>query len=297
MPSLSKRCDQPSKTSWAEAQHRWAIGIYTGSSPLCLSSPRDIQNPVLTYKDVTDARAAFLADPFIAFNAGLWHMFFEVANAESDKGEIGLATSPDGLRWNYRQIVLTEPYHLSYPYIFHWEGDHYMIPETLTANAIRLYKADSFPTRWSCVGTLLSVRGADPSLLRFNDLWWLFVCAPAARSDTLRLYYSQDLMGAWQEHPCSPIIEGDARIARPAGRVTLWDDRLIRFTQDCQTHYGAQVRAFEITLLTPKSYSEKEAEVSPVLSAATDGWNSLGMHHVDPYLTKDGVWTACVDGR
>jgi hypothetical protein len=287
----------PSTTSPVEVQKGWAIGIYTGDSPLRLSSPSGIQNPVLSYKDVSDARAVFLADPFIVIEEGVWHMFFEVMNGESDKGEIALATSPDGLHWEYRQIVLKEPFHLSYPHVFRWEGDYYMTPETLSANSVCLYKADLFPARWSRIRTIVSLRGADPSVFRFNGMWWMFVCAPVTKSDTLRLYYSPDLMGAWQEHPCSPIIEGDACIARPAGRVTFWDGRLIRFTQDCQTHYGAQVRAFEITRLTPTSYSEKETEVSPVLCAATDGWNSFGMHHVDPHLTNDGIWIACVDGR
>jgi hypothetical protein len=280
-----------------EVRQSWAIGIYTGDSPLRLSSPGDIRNPVLSYKDVSDARANFVADPFIVIEKGVWYMFFEVMNEESDKGEIGFAVSRDGLRWEYRQIALKEPFHLSYPYVFKWEDEYYMIPETLAAKSVRLYKADSFPTHWSCIGTLISVRCADPSIVRFNGMWWMFACTPVAKSDTLCLYYSNHLMGLWQEHPCSPIVEGDARIARPAGRVTLWDGKLIRFAQDCHTRYGAQVRAFEVTRLTLTSYSEKEAEVSPVLVAATEGWNSQGMHHVDPHLTTEGRWIACVDGR
>jgi hypothetical protein len=286
-----------STTSPKEMRKSWAIGIYTGDSPLHLTSPAAIRNPVLSYEDVSDARANFLADPFIVVEKGVWYMFFEVMNEESDKGEIGLAVSRDGLHWEYRQIVLKESFHLSYPYVIKWEDDYYMIPETLAANSICLYKADSFPTRWSCIRTLVSVRCADPSIFRFNEMWWMFACAPVQKSDTLRLYYSHDLMGLWQEHPCSPIVEGDARIARPAGRVTLWDGRLIRFAQDCHMHYGSQVRAFEITRLTPTSYSEKEADGNPVLFAGADGWNSMGMHHVDPHLTTEGVWIACVDGR
>jgi hypothetical protein len=275
----------------------WAIGIYTGDSPLRLSPPAGIINPVLTHKDVSDARANFVADPFIVVENGTWYMFFEVMNEQSDRGEIGLSVSDDGLRWEYRQIVLKEAFHLSYPYAFKWEGDYYMVPETLAANAVRLYKAEAFPTRWSHIRNLVPVKCADPSVFRFNGVWWMFVCAPVRKSDTLRLYYSYDLMGLWQEHPESPIVEGDARIARPAGRVILWGGRLIRFTQDCHTRYGAQVRSFEITDLTTTSYSEKETEASPVLAAATDGWNSQGMHHVDPHLTAEGVWVACVDGR
>ena len=36
-------------------------------------------------------------------------MFFEVLNDDTNNGEIGLATSLDGLHWNYEQIVLMKP--------------------------------------------------------------------------------------------------------------------------------------------------------------------------------------------
>lgn len=279
-----------------KARTAWAIGIYTGNSPLQLASPNGVENPVISYKDISDARAMFVADPFMVCEKGVWHMFFEIMNEESDKGEIGLAVSDDCLRWEYRRIVLRESFHLSYPYVFKWEDSYYMIPETLAASSVCLYKADPFPTAWSCIGTLVPERCADSSIFRFNEMWWMFVCAPVKKSDTLRLYSSAHLTGPWQEHPKSPIIEGDARIARPAGRVTLWDGKLIRFTQDCHARYGAQVRAFEITELTPTTYSEKEACSTPILFAANEGWNSHAMHHLDPHLTAAGDWIACVDG-
>lgn len=49
---------------------------------------------------------------------GRWYMFFEVMNQDSDRGEIGLALSDDGIHWEYSQIVLVEPFHLSYPHVF-----------------------------------------------------------------------------------------------------------------------------------------------------------------------------------
>ncbi len=274
----------------------WSIGIYTGDSPLRLRSPAEIRNPVLTSRDVSDVPASFVADPFMVIEDGIWYMFFEVMDEETDRGEIALAVSRDGWQWHYRQVVLREPFHLSYPYVFRWEDDYYMIPETLATNSICLYRATHFPTRWSCIGTLVSVRCADPSIFRFDSRWWMFACAPVQRSDTLRLYYSDQLTGFWQEHPSSPVVEGNARIARPAGRVIRHDGRLIRFTQDCYDRYGSQVRAFEITDLTRTTYVEREDEASPVLCATGDGWNSEGMHHLDPIPTPEGRWVACVDG-
>jgi len=292
-PSKSKRSKQAAASRHPDV---WSIGIYTGASPFTLSPALEIINPVLSRDDVSDMPAAFVADPFMLRVKRLWYMFFEVMNSRNDKGAIGLAVSTNGLRWEYRQIVLEEPFHLSYPYVFGWQGEYYMIPETLAPGAVYLYKASSFPTKWSVVRKLIDGECADPSIFYYQKRWWLFVCTTPNRHDTLRLYFASDLLGPWVEHPCSPIIEGDQRLARPGGRVLVFDGRVVRFTQDCYPIYGSQVRAFEISPLTPTEYGEQEAVESPILKGSGSGWNRLGMHTVDPHLLRKHRWLACVDG-
>ena len=147
----------------------WSIGIYRGSSPFCFAPADSIHDPVLTRNDVCDVSAGYVADPFMINVEGTWYMFFEVLNERSKKGEIGLATSLDGLRWSYRQIVLDEPFHLSYPYVFEWNNEFFMVPETFQTNSVRLYRAEAFPFRWSLVATLLEGKDyVDSSLVRFG---------------------------------------------------------------------------------------------------------------------------------
>ena len=104
---------------------------------------------------MTDVPAAYVADPFLLRAHGRWHMFFEVYNWRANKGEIGLATSEDGLRWAYRRIVLAEEFHLSYPYVFEWAGERWLVPESFQSGSVRLYRADPFPERWTLAATLL----------------------------------------------------------------------------------------------------------------------------------------------
>ncbi len=49
-------------------ESHWSIGIFTGDSPYNLSSPANIDNPVLTAGHVTDVYANFIADPFMIQN-------------------------------------------------------------------------------------------------------------------------------------------------------------------------------------------------------------------------------------
>ena len=270
----------------------WSIGIYTGDTPYDLSPAPEITNPVLTAASVTDIPASFVADPFMLRG----QLFFEVMNSDTNRGEIGFATSRTGLDWTYQQIVLREPFHLSYPYVFEWEDTCYMIPETLGANAVCLYRADEFPRRWSLAARLIEGQYADPSIVRFNDLWWLFVCSRPYGHDTLRLYFADQLMGPWREHPRSPIITADPRRARPAGRIMARNKKVLRFAQDCVPEYGTRVRAFDILKLTTTDYEEVEHPASPVLQPDGDGWRARGVHHVDLYQQANEVWWACVDG-
>jgi hypothetical protein len=276
-------------------QRKWSIGIYLGESPFNFYSPINVNNPVLTAKDVTDVSADFVADPFMVRENVTWYMFFEVLNSFTNKGEIGLASSTDGFSWDYKQIVIDEPFHLSYPYVFQSNDEYYMVPESHEANSIRLYKAVDFPTEWVFVKNLLHGRDyVDSSIFLFNGKLWLFTTS--TKSNILHLYYTDDLMEDWIEHPQSPVIENDARIARPGGRVVVFNDRIIRYTQDDEFMYGTQVRAFEITQLTTTKYEEKEVGENPIIKASGSGWNKTGMHNIDPHKFDGDKWIACLDG-
>ena len=278
----------------------WSIGIYTGPSPLDLAPAPDGASPVLTGRDVTDASAQFVADPFLIPVDGVWHMFLEVV-AEREhgaRGMIGHATSRDGFHWEYQRIVLEEPFHLSYPQVVAVGPDVFMIPETQEAGCVRLYRAAPFPHHWEHVQDLLTGPVfLDSTVFQHDGRWWMLTeTSPDLQDDTLRLYHAPALTGPWREHPRSPIVHGDRRTARPAGSVVSLPGRLVRWAQCAHPPYGSDVRAVEITRLTVDDYLEREIGGNPVLAGSRRGWNSRGMHHLDAHRLGDGWWIAAVDG-
>jgi hypothetical protein len=224
-------------------------------------------------------------------------MFFEVLNQASGVGQIALAISDDGLTWTYERTVLKESFHLAYPQVFTVGQEVFLIPDS-PEMGVRLYRATRFPVDWECVATLLPGSNySDSSIFRDERCWWMLTSWRERKEDpgSLRLFSSTQLSSGWREHPASPVVDKDARIARPAGRVQVLDGKLIRFAQDCSNVYGERVHAFEITTLTATSYAESEI-AQPVLQPGKQSWNCGGMHHVDAHRSADSSWVACVDG-
>jgi hypothetical protein len=277
-------------------KEQWTIGIYRGDSPFAFNSLLNWFNPVLKAEHVTDVPAKFVADPFLIKEGKTWYLFFEVYNRDSDQGDLAFATSKNTWVWNYQKVMLDEEFHLSYPYVFKWDGEYYLIPESYQDNSIRLYKADDFPSKWSFVTRLVSGRDyVDNSIIYFNDQWWLF--ASITNNDTLYLFHADKLTGPWIEHPASPIVTANNHKARPSGRLLVYEDHLYRYTMDVNPSSGThQVMAYRITEISPTQYSEELAQTDCVLKGSGSGWNGQAMHQLDPVEIKPGQWIASVDG-
>jgi hypothetical protein len=134
-----------------------------------------------------------------------------------------------------------------------------MLPETAGTGTVELLRAREFPWEWEPCGVLLrDVRAYDPTLVRHEGRYWLFVAmaAPGARpSDELCLYSAPALAGPWRPHPLNPIVS-DARMARPAGRILVQDGSLIRPAQDASGGYGSRISLNRIDVLTEDEYRE-----------------------------------------
>jgi hypothetical protein len=274
----------------------WSVAVCNleepfDGSPLKVTSVRHI-----TAEHVTDVPAQFVADPFMMQKDGVWYLYYEVLNGDTGEGDIGLSTNSDGVNWKYDSIVLDEDFHLSYPQVLEHNGEIYMIPESSAAGNVRLYRATDFPTEWAVERILVDKPLVDATLHQHDGRWWMFA-TPCDSWGDLHLYSTDDLTsGDWAEHPQSPIVTGSARFARPGGRIVKRGDRLFRLAQDHKLRYGHQLWALEITKLTTDEYAESKAGPSPILTADGDGWNGIGMHHLDLHRTSDGKPFACIDG-
>ena len=298
LKSYFRRALKPLYWRLCPVPQEFSIAVVRTDSLTALHDAAMSSLPVLTRDQVTDVPAAFVADPFMWCHQGRWYMFFEVLNRVGWKGEIGLATSEDGLSWSYERIVLAESFHLSYPHVFEWAGDFYMVPEGAEGGGVTLYRAVDFPYRWQSIAQILRGDGIwDPTIFRYEGTWWIFAATRSKDGPPdLRLYFSSDLIGPWYEHPASPIVSQRYDIARPAGRVIMANGKPLRFAQGLKPAYGTNVCALRVDDLSLTRYAETQVEPCPLLQSGREAWNESGMHHLDAHQLSDGSLLACVDG-
>jgi hypothetical protein len=273
-------------------RNKWSIAVYQGSSPFKLE-PAGSRIPAISPESITDIKCRTVADPFLLRRSDHWYLFCEAWNDNSGRGEIGFATSVDGLEWSWSGIVLREDFHLSYPHVFEHNGTVYMVPETRQADTVRLYAALSFPHDWRLVNVLIRGPYADSTVFFHDGVWWMF---SQRGLDEMRIFYSGQLDDGWTMHPMNPIWPGNRTYSRPGGRVIQVHGDLYRFAQDGVLTYGNNLRAMRIKHLSKLEFEEEEIPQSPVLSASLKGWNALGMHHLDAVETGPDQWLGAVDG-
>jgi hypothetical protein len=227
------------------------------------TSPDDPNNSFYRFKHLDPPKDKFWADPFAVKHEGKYFVFFEEYLYKDDKAHISVLQL-DKSGPSDPIPVLKRDYHLSYPFVFHWNGRHYMIPETAGNRTVEVYACESFPEQWKLETTLFEgVAARDATLFEVEGTWWMFVAiADTDSSDELYLYYSSSPLGPWQPHQRNPV-KSDVRNSRPAGRPFYWNGELFRAAQDSSRRYGYAMTINRIVRLSPSEFVEEE--VSKIL--------------------------------
>lgn len=222
------------------------------------------------YRSIHPPKDRFWADPFPVYRDGKYYLFIEEFLFDRRQGHIALLEMDEEGNYGEPVPVLERPYHLSYPFVFQFEGEYYMVPESAANRSVDLYRCVEFPHRWEHRRTLLKgVSAVDATLHRQDGRWWMFVSIAenegASSCDELFLFHSDDLLqGEWIPHPENPVVS-DVRRARPAGRIFRHAGRLYRPSQNCAGRYGHGFQINEILRLDETGYEER-----PTATAAPD---------------------------
>ena len=219
------------------------------------------------YIEIEQPQNLARADCFVVEDGDKTYIFFEEFIIEPNrKGylSVGELDTKNNKIINI-QKVLEKEYHLSYPFIFKYKNEWYMIPETHSNKTIDLYKFTSFPYKVEKIRTLIDdIDAVDTTLLLKDDVVYLFTNVKKdnkTHNENLSIFYSEDLLsGKFIEHPKNSI-KTDNKYARMAGSIIEEDDKYYRIAQDCSITYGSCMYKFEIEELSKTKYKEKLVEI------------------------------------
>ena len=217
------------------------------------------------FKYILPPKDRFWADPFVVSRDDKFYVFFEELLYAENKGRISVLEIDKDGNVGTPTTILETPYHLSYPFVFEFGNDLYMIPESKQNKTIELYKCTAFPYKWEFQKNLMAgCMATDATLLQWQGRWWMFVSQVetegASTWDELFLYFSDNPLSTdWTPHAQNPVVS-DVRSARPAGRLFEQDGRLFRPSQNSSGHYGYGFNICEIVKLTETEYEETVVE-------------------------------------
>ena len=231
--------------------------------------------------EIKTPKNRFFADPFIIKREGKTVCFVEDYSYKSKLGSISAIEILDEKNYNILGSIIKESFHISFPYIFEYKDELYMVPETSKSKSIRLYKCIEFPMKWEYQKDLFeNINATDTMIFYHNNMWWMMF----SHSITGKNYNSQlvayhtksdPINGNWIAHKNNPLIN-DSAISRNGGIMGLNSNRIIRGRQKQGFNiYGASLTLAEITDLTISSFTEKEiCKVTPDFFS-----NIKGNHH------------------
>jgi len=225
----------------------------------------DISRSFWKFKKIIPPKDRLWADPLVIYKDNKYYIFIEELLYSNKKGYIALMMMDEQGRYTKPEKILERPYHLSYPFVFEYKGDYYMIHGDPTNKTVEVYKCIEFPRKWEFHKKLIEgIKAVDATLFYHHDKWWLFVGVPnyegETRWDELFLFYADNpLSDRWMSHPQNPIVS-DVRKARPAGRIFEYDKNIFRPAQNGSKSYGYGLSFNRIDVLNEKEYQEREIE-------------------------------------
>lgn len=186
-----------------------------------------------------------LADPYIVnYGQQMW-IFYEKKGLNEPKGTIWCKRlSPFS---TVESMVLTEPFHLSYPYVFRYNENFYMIPETGEAHEVRLYQCLDFPNHWEYKCTLLKADAVDTNLLfAENNVCYMYTYI----DEQLHIYEMLlESTSIFKVQTMRQIYISERNLTlRGAGNMIQSGGTILRPTQDCRKRYGESIFFRKISL-------------------------------------------------
>ncbi len=266
--------------------YRWHVGIRTRNYQSCGPSQSAGHFSLLTAP-----YGHFYGDPFIVEHERKTFLFLEDYRYLTRMARLICCELDENGKVIETRPILQPPYHVSYPQVLKIDGEHYMIPETGAAMRLELYRAVRFPWEWKLEKILMSgFAFQDPTHAVINGRHWIFSGGSSTgvrgQYDELHLFHAPTIHDRFRPHPGNPV-KTDLSSARPAGRLLMDGESIIRPAQDCSRWYGCGIKFMRIDAIDEFRYSEQLVGEPP------DAWLPDG--YMGPHTYNESAHFEVID--
>lgn len=229
------------------------------------------------YTVINTPAGMWIADPTAYSVNGEHYIFVEVFEESKKKAAIGYYQFENG-QPVYKGIIIENSYHMSYPCVFEYKDEQYMIPESSANDSISLYKAEHFPDKWVKVKDLVKGEKFVDSTVVSNGDGVVVLSYRVCKNGWELVQFSLN-MGNKTLSENSKISYCE-NVGRPAGYIY---DGNKRPAQDCRKKYGENLLIYEVDSLVP--YKEhKLTTISACTLKTVDKYDRIHTY------TQDGTY-------
>ena len=237
-------------------------------------------------KKIKNLPGHFFADPFVVERNKKHYVFVEDYIKKDSKAVISVIEIDDKDNHKHFTNIIEEDFHLSFPFIFEYENDLFMVPESSENKDIRLYKCLKFPNKWIyCYNLISNIHAADTIIFKKSNLYWLLTTTSNNNdySSQLNIFYSDNpLSQSWKAHKNNPV-KYDINNGRNGGLIIKNNGELIRAVQTFdynkygQNQYGRKINLNSIINISETDFIESfKYTINPYFKK-----NILGTHTIN----------------
>lgn len=190
-------------------------------------------------------KGMWIADPIMYTVNGEHYLFVEVFEEKKKKAAIGYYQFETG-KPVYKGIIIENSYHMSYPCVFEYNGEHYMIPESSANDSISLYKAEHFPEKWTKEIDLVKGEKYVDSTVVSNDEGIFILSYKTTKNGWQLVQFILDMENKSVKEKST--IDYNENVGRPGGYVFCGNKRP---AQDCRKKYGENLLIYEVDSYVP----------------------------------------------
>lgn len=110
-----------------------------------------LDSDLLSFDRIPYDDTFWYADPILVSYGGKDYLLMESFDMRTQLGSIACAEFDEAGKLSEPRVILQEPYHMSFPMVFFWNEDLYMIPETCGNRSLNLYRCEGNIEKWTLV--------------------------------------------------------------------------------------------------------------------------------------------------